>query len=237
MGVAGTLRFRWGVRVDFSRARMLPNTGATCDVYEYRYGSKRFLIKRIKEEHDGKSVILEAFRKEYEIGVTLDHRALPTYRFITDDYIVMDYVDGKTLAAMIRDRDPWLEETANVRRMLTQLTEVIDYLHQKNVVHCDIRCDNVMITSGTRNVVLIDLGEAYTYALDRFAGDPRVYGLDLHEDMGSPDIDFHGVGMVVDRLKSPDMRAGGSGGSDSCATGAVSLRRGCSPPSGHGVTD
>jgi len=183
-----------GVRVDFSRARMLPNTGATCDVYEYRYGSKRFLIKRIKEEHDGKSVILEAFRKEYEIGVTLDHRALPTYRFITDDYIVMDYVDGKTLAAMIRDRDPWLDETANVRRMLTQLTEVIDYLHQKNVVHCDVKCDNVMITSGTRNVVLIDLGEAYTYALDRFAGDPRLYGLDLHEDMGSPDIDFHGVG-------------------------------------------
>lgn len=196
------------VRVDFSRARMLPNTGATCDVYEYRYGSKRFLVKRIKEEHDGKSVILEAFRKEYEIGVTLDHRALPTYRFMAQDYIVMDYVDGRTLAAMIRDRDPWLEETANVRRMLTQLTEVIDYLHQKNVVHCDIKCDNVMITSGTRNVVLIDLGEAYTYALDRFAGDPRVYGLDLHEDMGSPDIDFHGIGMIVDRLEGAGYACG-----------------------------
>lgn len=197
-----------GVQVDFTRARMLPNTGATCDVYEYRYGSKRFLVKRIKEEHDGKSVILEAFRKEYEIGVTLDHRALPTYRFITDDYIVMDYVDGRTLAAMIRDRDPWLEETANVRRMLTQLTEVIDYMHQKNVVHCDVKCDNVMITSGTRNVVLIDLGEAYTYALDRFAGDPRVYGLDLHEDMGSPDIDFHGIGMIVDRLEEAGYACG-----------------------------
>lgn len=197
-----------GIVVDFSKARQLPNTGATCDVYDYRCMGKRFLVKRIKEAHRGKPTIIAAFQKEFEIGLNLDHRALPTYRGVADDFIVMDYVDGVTLSAMIRAKDPWLADPANIRQMLIQLVEVVDYLHQKNVVHCDIKCDNVMITAGTRNVVLIDLGGAYTFADYTNTGDPRAYGLDLKEDLGSPDIDFHGIGMIVDRLASAGFPCG-----------------------------
>lgn len=190
-----------GMRINFEKAKKLPNTGRTCDVYEYRYMSKRFLVKRIREEYRGMPAIHKLFAKEYEVGLNLGHPGLPVYRYNGPDYIVMDYVDGKTLLKMIAEKDPWLADAANLRHMLMQLVDVIDYLHQKNVVHCDVKCDNVMITAGTRNVMLIDLGEAYTYALDELSGDPRVYGLDLRKDKGSPDIDFHGVGMIVDRLK------------------------------------
>lgn len=190
----------FGFDVDFSRAKKLPNTGVTCDIYSYTYGAKHFLIKRIREEHRNKPVVWAAFEKEFEIGLNLTHQGLPIYRSRGKDFIVMDYVDGVTLSAMIRAKDPWLADPANIRQMLTQLVEVVDYLHQKNVVHCDIKCDNVMITAGTRNVVLIDLGGAYTFADHTNTGDPRAYGLDLKKDFGSPDIDFHGIGMIVDRL-------------------------------------
>lgn len=190
----------FGLDVDFSRAKKLPNTGVTCDIYSYTYGAKHFLIKRIREEHRNKPVVWAAFQKEFEIGLNLTHQGLPIYRSRGKDFIVMDYVDGVTLSAMIRAKDSWLADPANIRQMLIQLVEVVDYLHQKNVVHCDIKCDNVMITAGTRNVVLIDLGGAYTFADHTNTGDPRAYGLDVKKDLGSPDIDFHGIGMIVDRL-------------------------------------
>lgn len=198
----------FGFDVDFSRAKKLPNTGVTCDIYSYTYGAKHFLIKRIREEHRNKPVVWAAFEKEFEIGLNLTHQGLPIYRSRGKDFIVMDYVDGVTLSAMIQTKDPWLSDPANIRQMLIQLVEVVDYLHQKNVVHCDIKCDNVMITAGTRNVVLIDLGGAYTFADYTNTGDPRAYGLDLKEDLGSPDIDFHGIGMIVDRLASAGFPCG-----------------------------
>lgn len=188
------------VEVDFSVAKKLPNTGTTCDVYEYRYLNRRYLVKRIRDEYVGNSVIIASFRKEIELGMELRHQALPVYHFAGKDYIAMDFVDGLTLAKMIQERDPWLGDVANVRRMLTQLIDVIDYLHPKNIVHCDVKADNVMITAGTRNVMLIDLGGAYTYANDNTSGDPNIYGLDRTKDIGNPDIDFHGVGKIVDRL-------------------------------------
>lgn len=58
----------------------------------------------------------------------------------------MHYVEGNTLTDMIWEDDKWLHNERNLRRMFAELVDVLDYLHQNNVVHWDIKADNVMLT-------------------------------------------------------------------------------------------
>lgn len=182
--------------IDFASATRLERTGSTCDAFVTKLQRRRVFIKRLKDQFRDSPRHRAALDKEYDLGVNLHHPSLPDYREFHGDYIVMDFVDGLTIAEMIRRNDPWLSNPDNVRRMLSQLVDVVDYLHQHNVLHCDIKSDNVMITSIQRNLMLIDLDKAYTDWLDDTPGDPALYNVSAHQS----DIDFHGIGKLVERM-------------------------------------
>lgn len=186
--------------INFTDAVKLPAEGSLCDAYIVEMDHRRLFVKRLKEEFRGKPYYRAALTKEYEIGSSLRHKALPTYRGMGEDYIVMDYVEGKTLDRMMRDKDEWLTQRRNIDRLLVTLLDVAGYLHQHNIVHCDIKADNVIITGNTGNAVLIDLDKCYSDSLCHTAGDPAVYGLG-HNDCGNPDLDFRGIGMIVEEWK------------------------------------
>lgn len=185
--------------IDFSKAVKLPGGGSTCDTYKAIFQRRKVFVKRLKPKFRNMPLYLSAFDKEYDIGVNLSHSSLPKYTAFYEDYIVMDFIDGKTLADMIKDKDPWLSKEKNVIKMMRQLLEVIDYLHQHNVVHCDIKPDNIMITAGNRNLMLIDLDKCYTDWLDDTSGDPSKYAV-LPDKRGDKSIDFHGIGMITGKL-------------------------------------
>lgn len=102
---------------------------------------------------------------------------------------------------MIKRKDPWLSKEKNIVTMLSELVDVVDYLHRHNVVHCDIKPDNIMITANTRNLVLIDFDKSYTDALGDTSGHPAKYGLTADEK-GRVAIDFRAIGMLVEKLKA-----------------------------------
>lgn len=187
--------------IDFDRAVRLPGGGSTCDIYRTRWQRREVFVKRLKEPFRAKPLYLDAFDKEFDIGVGLNHPSLPEYREFHRDYIIMDYIDGTTLAEMISSNDPWLSDERHILQMLRQLVEVVDYLHRHNVVHCDIKPDNIMITANGRNLVLIDFDKSYTDALNDTSGDPSRYGLPATLT-GSADIDFRGIAGVVEKLKA-----------------------------------
>lgn len=186
--------------IDFNEAVKLPGGGSTCHIYRTRWQRREVFVKRLKEPLRTKPLYLDAFDKEFETGVGLRHPSLPEYRELHRDYIVMDYIDGATLADMIRKRDPWLTSEKNIVKMLRQLVDVVGYLHCHNVTHCDIKPSNIMITARNRNLVLVDLDKCYTDALNDSSGDPAKYGVaaDLPGDVA---IDFQGIAMTVERLK------------------------------------
>ncbi len=186
--------------IDFANAVRLPAGGSICDVYRTRWQRRDVFVKRLKEEYRHKPLYLDALDKEFDIGINLRHPSLPEYREFHRDHIVMDYIDGMTLDEMIKAGDPWLAAERNVVRMLRELVEVVDYLHRHNVVHCDIKPDNIIITANNKNLVLIDFDKSYTDALSDTSGHPAKYGLTT-ESIGSIAIDFHGIGRVVERLK------------------------------------
>ena len=94
--------------IDFASAVRLPQEGSASEVYKTRWHRRTVLVKRLKEEFRDSPLHLDALEKEYEIGVTLSHPSLPTYLAFDRDYIVMEYVDGDTLASMLKKDDPWL---------------------------------------------------------------------------------------------------------------------------------
>lgn len=177
-----------GGPIDFDAAKRLERRGSTCDVYVTRYHGRRVFVKRLKEKFRANSVYRAALDKEFELGVTLRHKSLPEYREYHDDYIVMDYIDGVTLAEVIKcdtkgetsasNASRWLKRPENLRRMLKEIIEVTGYLHRHNIVHCDIKPDNIILTDGTFNLMLIDFDKSYTSWLDDTSGSPSIYGVD-----------------------------------------------------------
>ncbi len=85
-------------------------------------------------------------------------------------YIAMDYVDGCTLDKAIENSDfcnPVFLE--NLSKWLQQIAKVISYLHERGILHMDIKPDNVLIECTTNNAVLIDLGDAIIADINRFS--------------------------------------------------------------------
>lgn len=194
-------------KIDFDKAIELKGSGSACDIYKTRWNRRTVFVKRLKKEYRDSPLYLDALEKEYEIGVGLNHPSLPTYLAFSRDFIVLDFIDGTTLADMIKSEDPWLKEERNRKQVLSQLIESVEYLHRHNVVHCDIKADNIMISANGYNLVLLDFDKCYTDYFNDTSGDPRRFEMDV-DSPGRIAMDWRGVAGIAGELES----FGGIGG-------------------------
>jgi serine/threonine protein kinase len=79
-------------------------------------------------------------------------------------YIVMQYVDGKTLQQLIAPQN--LITRATFREVLSSVSEALDYAHRVGVVHRDIKPSNIMV-SNSGDVKVMDFGIAHVMHSDR----------------------------------------------------------------------
>lgn len=181
-----------------TQLRRLNRQGSTCDTWVGVMQRRRVFVKQLKACYRLNPLYRAAFDKEFDIGVSLSHPSLPRYISFLDDSIVTDYIEGDTLADMISRQDPRLADKAFVTTILGQLVDVIDYLHHRHVIHCDIKADNIIVSPyPDRPVTLIDLDKAYTSWLDSTPGDPTRYGCDQCDDGV---IDYRGLGRIARQL-------------------------------------
>ena len=100
------------------------------------------------------------FQREENIGLTLEHPCIVNLLPAADKsrpYLVMEYLEGQTLAAHLREKTR-LSEVEAVR-IASRICEGLDYLHRKGVVHRDLKPENVMLCKdGT--VRILDFGIA-----------------------------------------------------------------------------
>jgi serine/threonine protein kinase/tetratricopeptide (TPR) repeat protein len=106
------------------------------------------------------SVGHERFLREIKIAANLNHpHILPLHDSGEADgflYYVMPFVEGESLAARIeRDGELPLAEAVGILR---EVTDALKYAHDHNVVHRDIKPDNIMFTGD--HVVVTDFGIA-----------------------------------------------------------------------------
>ncbi|MEW6492911.1 MAG: protein kinase [Cyanobacteriota bacterium] len=81
--------------------------------------------------------------------------------FFTEDslpYLVMDYIQGQTLDAIVLPNNPLPEATAI--NYVQQIGAALKVVHQNGLLHRDIKPQNIILRQGTQEVVLIDFGIA-----------------------------------------------------------------------------
>lgn len=84
--------------------------------------------------------------------------------FFTEDgmpYMVMDYIPGPTLAELVHPDRPLNEAVAI--HYIRQIGAALEGVHQKGLLHRDIKPQNILLREGTQEVVLIDFGIAREY--------------------------------------------------------------------------
>ncbi len=121
------------------------------------------------------------FQREEAVGRRLDHPNIIkvlTPRHKSRMYIAMEYVDGISLRAIMRNERPLKTERAlNFAR---QVCDAMVYMHSQGVVHRDLKPENVLVTAEGR-IKIMDFG----IALDESAR--RLTWSGLSTTIGTPD--------------------------------------------------
>lgn len=110
----------------------------------------------------------QAFVKEAKMLATLHHPNIVEVIDVFDEnntsYMVMTYIEGKSLQSIVESRGklPYQE----VVNYIAQITDAVDYIHTRNILHRDIKPDNIMITADYK-AILIDFGSAREFEQDK----------------------------------------------------------------------
>jgi serine/threonine protein kinase len=127
--------------------------------------SRLVVVKFLHEHGNRQQGRLIKFLQEAEALARLDHPGIVAAFDAgeTPDgshFLVMQYVDGQTLRALIEDGPVPLDLAASILR---QLGSALEVAHSKGVIHRDLKPENIMLQKlgdGRRIVKLIDFGVA-----------------------------------------------------------------------------
>jgi serine/threonine-protein kinase len=102
----------------------------------------------------------DRFRREEEIGLTLNHPYL--LKFIPVEkksrpYLVMEYLEGQTLSELLKNVHPLPEPDAV--KIASRICEALDYMHNHGVVHRDMKPQNIMLCNDG-SIRIMDFGIA-----------------------------------------------------------------------------
>ena len=84
----------------------------------------------------------ERFAREAHAIASLNHPNITTLYDVGPDYLVMELVEGPTLADRIRQGVLTLDEASAIAR---QIADALEYAHEKGVIHRDLKPGNVKI--------------------------------------------------------------------------------------------
>ncbi|MCM2249261.1 MAG: serine/threonine protein kinase [Geothrix sp.] len=124
---------------------------------------RRVAIKVVRVSGAARHQATLRFRREAEISAQLNHPNLVTIFDVGVEedlgpFLAMEYVEGKSLARHIRDRDLDTETSA---RMLIQAMRALRAAHRRAIVHRDVKPDNILLSEEGR-AKLMDFGIART---------------------------------------------------------------------------
>jgi len=118
----------------------------------------------IKENFFQTPQSIRQFEQEALILARLRHPGLPRvshhFSFEGQQYLVMDYIEGKDLWEIVKEQAEPIEERQALEFMI-QVSDAVQYLHQQDpaIIHRDIKPQNIKITPSNQ-AVLVDFGIA-----------------------------------------------------------------------------
>lgn len=135
--------------------------------------NKQWAIKEIRDDgSQDTQTLLKGLEREANILKKVDHPVLPRIVDIIQKedkvYVVMDYVEGRTLSEILKEQGAQPQEM--VIEWAKQLSSALDYLHSMEppIIYRDMKPSNVMLKPDG-NVKLIDFGTAKEYKIENNA--------------------------------------------------------------------
>lgn len=144
-------------------------------------------------------------------------------------YMVMDYVEGQTLAAYIHSTSArgYIPEPADLLRLFTSICVAVDYAHQHGMIHRDIKPANILLDE--RNTAYNPMGE------------PILTDFGVAKLMGISATGLSGAQVGTPLYISPEQAKGHAGNelSDLYSLGVIlyELVTGITPFRGHNPQD
>lgn len=110
----------------------------------------------------------QAFVKEAQTLASLRHPNIVEVIDIFDEnntsYMAMPFIEGRTLQSIVDKNGPLpYPEAVNY---MAQITSAVGYIHERNILHRDIKPDNIIITADYK-AILIDFGSAREFQQDK----------------------------------------------------------------------
>jgi serine/threonine-protein kinase len=124
--------------------------------------NQQWVVKEISQsigERKMRQVLSEA-----RMMMEFDHPAIPRIvdilQYQDATYIIMDYISGQSLAALLKENGP--QPQAAVLEWAKQLCDVMEYLHTREqpIIYHDLKPGNLILKQPENNLKLIDFGEA-----------------------------------------------------------------------------
>lgn len=151
--------------------RLMSSDSGFGRVYEAYERNVPKVLKVLKQSYNSNDKVVELFRREAQVLSRLNHPGLP--RVEPDGYflyhptdsveplhcLIMEKIEGPNLKQWMvqQGNHPISEKQAML--WLTQLTDVLDLVHQHNYFHRDIKPENIMLRPSGQ-LVLVDFGAA-----------------------------------------------------------------------------
>lgn len=183
-------------------AEPLTVSGFICEAYRVKIYGKLHFLKKLKKEHEDNILFREALRKEFEIGFRLEHPNIVRYVSFHDDEILMEYVDGEDLLAFLKNHPTYFEDAEHFDKFVGQLLSALQYLHDNQVLHLDLKPENIMLTRIGCDVKVVDLGCCYSDTFVDSTGYTTQYAAPEQLAGRKVDVrtDIYAVGKILELL-------------------------------------
>ena len=157
----------------------------------------------------------EARRRRFRQGMVaqarLDHPNIATVfgeiEYGSELAVRMQFIDGQSIDQWIKKSKPSMRERV---LLLAKVAETIQFAHERGVVHRDLKPSNILVTEGSRPVIVdfdtaVVLGEStITQSADRLGAfgyiDPEMLDVRSHKKPRDARSDIYSLGRVLEYM-------------------------------------
>ena len=180
--------------------------GTFANVFNCKKNENNYALKRINSKE---SFIRYAKREiKFLSGIENPNIVKMVDNFMVDEiqYLVFEKLNDNMYNYFLKNKN--IINFDMFSKYSYQIADGLSYLHSKNIIHCDLKLENIMISSNLQNIKIIDLGSSVIknkirnrnitnfYIQSRYYRAPEI----LYEINISEKIDIWSLGVIITEL-------------------------------------
>lgn len=133
------------------------------------------VVYRVRSKTDNKDVAIKVMRmndeerlniarREYDVLRQVSHpniiKAIDFFKYSQGAVLVLDYFPGKKLARAVRDAPGRRLPECTAQQLSIQLLGAIAKLHECDIIHRDVKADNILVSHDLTDLRLVDFNAA-----------------------------------------------------------------------------